>query len=160
VAIRTTPEPPLARLLKRPLLIAAAVVIAILGIVVIAATRSAKSTAGGHVSVQTSQKLDAELALADARIAAGRLVAPGGDEALDHLLAARTLDPTNPGVRKRFGMLARTFEHLADEAISLGSLAEAAAHLQTVLIAEPDNASAARKMADVEQQMLERQRAK
>jgi len=103
-------------------------------------------------------KVEAELAIADQRIAAGRLVGAGGDEGLDHLLAAKALDAKHPKVTERLGMLARKFEELAEQAIAAGSLAEAAAHLQTVLLAEPDNEAAAKKMAEIEQQMLDKQR--
>jgi serine/threonine protein kinase len=118
---------------------------------------------GGDSRAQTAAEspartIERELAIADERIAAGRLVAPGGDEALDHLLKAKALDPKHPKVADRLSMLARKFEELADQALAAGSLAEAAAHLQTVLLAEPDNAAAAKKMADIEQQMVAKQR--
>ncbi len=104
-------------------------------------------------------KVQAQLAIADERTTAGLLVAPGGDDALAHLLAARQLDPSNAGVGERLHALARTYEQLADQAIAADSLAEAAVHLQVVLSAEPDNAAAARKMKEVEAKILARQQA-
>ena len=108
----------------------------------------------------THAKVEAEIATADQRIAAGRFVAPGGDEALDHLLVARKLDPEHAGVHQRLAAIARKFEQLAEEARAAGSLAEAAAHLQTVLVIEPNNAAATTKMNEIEQEVLARQRKK
>ena len=109
-------------------------------------------------SASLQAKVDAEVAIADQRIAEGRLVAPGGDEALDHLLAARTLDPTDRAVHDRLEMIARKFEQLADQALQAGSLVEAAAHLQTVLLAEPTNTAVAAKMNEIEEKILQQQR--
>ncbi len=124
----------------------------------IAVLTSGESSAPAPRSEPVTSKVDTELALADERIAAGRLVGTGGDEALDHLLAAKALDPRHDKVNERLATLARKFEQLADQAVTTGSLAEAAAHLQTVLLAEPDNETAAKKMADIEQQILAKQR--
>ncbi len=104
--------------------------------------------------------VDSELVLADQRVAAGRLVGAGGDEALDHLMKARALDAHHTGVIQRLDHLARTFEKLAEDARAADSLPEAAAHLETVLEIEPTNAAAAGRLKDIEQQMLARQRAK
>ncbi len=106
-----------------------------------------------------TSKIDAEIAIADQRMAAGRFVATGGDEALDHLLAARALDPTHRGVRDRLQAIAQRFQHLADEAVASNSLDEAAAHVETVLAADPTNAAAAAQMREIETKILERQRA-
>ncbi|MBA3464012.1 MAG: hypothetical protein H0T46_28910 [Deltaproteobacteria bacterium] len=106
----------------------------------------------------TAKQVDAELALTDARIASGRLVGPGSDEALDHLLAARSIDAEHPGVRERLRLLAAKFQQLADQAGAAGSLAEAAAHLQAILVLEPDNAAAAARVTEIEEQILARQR--
>jgi serine/threonine protein kinase len=103
--------------------------------------------------------VDTHIRIADERIAAGKLVAPGGDDALEHLLEARRLAPKNADVARRLHGLAVQYEQLADQAIAADSFAEAAAHLQVVLSAEPDNAAAAKKMKDVEAKMLARQRA-
>ncbi|HUS31465.1 MAG TPA: protein kinase [Kofleriaceae bacterium] len=128
----------------------AGVVIAIVVVVV--------ALAGGAKRDEAAAKVDAQLRIADERIAAGKLVAPGGDDALEHLLEAKRLAPANKGVADRLHKLAREYEQLADQAIAAGTFAEAAAHLQVVLSAEPDNKAAAAKMKDVEAHMLERQR--
>jgi serine/threonine protein kinase len=112
------------------------------------------SGSGIHAKVQS------QLAIADERIAAGRFVGPGGNEALDHLLAARALDPADPGVRDRLGAIARKFEHLADQALAADRLEEAAVDLQAVLMVEPNNEAAANKMNEIEAKILKRQRAK
>ncbi len=112
---------------------------------------------GGHDS-GAAAKVQAELRIADERSTAGRLVTPGGDDALEHLLAARKLDPSNAGVRDRLHALAKTYEQLAEQAIAAQSFAEAAAHLQVVLSAEPDNEPAARRMKEIEAKMLSKQR--
>lgn len=109
-------------------------------------------------SPDRAAKVRAELALADERLAAGRVVAPDKDGALDHLLAARALDPDDPGVRERLDAIARKYEQLANEAFAAGSLPEAAAHLQTVLVIEPHNEAASAKMNEIEAEILVRQR--
>jgi len=112
--------------------------------------------AGGS---SVAAKVEAEIAKADRRISEGRLVAEGGDDALDHLLAARALDPANPGVRERLHAIADKYQQLADQALAAASLTEAAAELQTVVSAEPDNAAAVAKMREVEDMILSKQRA-
>ena len=114
---------------------------------------------GSHRGNETAAKVATQLRIADERIASGKLVAPGGDDALEHLVEARRLDPANTAVAERLHVLAREYEQLADQARTAGSLAEAAAHLQVVITAEPDNKAAATKMQEVEAAMLARQRA-
>jgi serine/threonine protein kinase len=108
----------------------------------------------------TASRLDAALALADARVADGRLVAPDGDAALDHLLAARAIAPADEGVHLRLRSLADKFTELATQATAADSLAEAAAHWQAVLVIDPADATAAARMDEIEQAMLTRQRTK
>jgi serine/threonine-protein kinase len=102
---------------RRTLVVAAAIAaVLVIGIVAVVAMRGDDKA---PPTTEIASKIDAELAIADERTTAGRLVAPGGDAALDHLLAAKALDPKH---------------------------------------AEPDNKAAAKKMHDIEQQMLEKQR--
>ncbi len=75
-----------------------------------------------------------QLVLADQRIAAGRLSGPGGDEAVDHLLAARGLRPEDPRLTDREEALLETFERLARAASNRGDEAEAAAHRRAALL--------------------------
>ena len=138
------------------------IVIGVVALVLVGAGIAVLTSGGSRAPARQAEpvisKVDTEIALADERIAAGRLVGTGGDEALDHLLAAKALDPEHAKVKDRLATLARKFEQLADQAVASGSLAEAAAHLQTVLLAEPGNEAAAQKMADIEQLILAKQR--
>jgi serine/threonine-protein kinase len=158
-AVVAQPAPPRSR--RNVAVIAVVALVAIGGGLAFVMTRGGADKPAGETTTNKTDdvaaKVEAELKIADERIASGRLVAPGGDEALDHLLSAKALDPKHAKVNERLGMLARKFEQLAEQAIAAGSLAEAAAHLQTVLLAEPENEAAAKKMAEVEQQMLEKQ---
>jgi serine/threonine protein kinase len=144
---------PIARRRMWPIAVASAVAV-VLGVVVYVALSR------GHAGEGVSAQVQAELALADQRIADGKLVASGGDDALAHLLAARKLDPANAAVRDRLHALAEKYQQLADAALKADSLAEAAAQLQVVLDAEPENAAAAAQMKDIESKMLDRQRGK
>jgi hypothetical protein len=128
------------------------------GLVVWQATRRTGGTEVATSEASVATRVDAELATADQRISEGRVVAGGGDDALAHLLAARTLDPHNAAVRDRLHAIAGKYQQLADQAIAAGSLAEAAAELQTVVAAEPDNAGAAAKMREIEDKILRKQR--
>ena len=125
------------------------------GALVIAAV-AAVALAMGSVSVRPSeavhnhQRIAADIAAADQRIAEGRLVGAGGDHALDYLLAASKLDPTHPDVIERLHTLADKFEELAGLAVEAGNLAEAAAHLQAVLSADPTRGRAARSLRAIE----------
>jgi serine/threonine protein kinase len=138
---RTVAKPPPPR--RWPIAIAAGAIALVIAVFVVARTRDSRAD-------DTDAKVRAELSAADARMADGRLVTPNGDDALSHLLAARTLAPSNAAVRERLHSLAITYERLAEQAIAAESLAEAAAHLQVVITAEPDNATAAAKLDAVE----------
>ena len=94
--------------------------------------------------------IETHLQVAATRIAEGKLVGPGGDTALDHLLAAKHLAPEHPDVLRSLGSLADTFELLGDGALASGDLAEAAAHLQAALAAAPDRRSVADKLRQAE----------
>lgn len=97
--------------------------------------------------------VDRHLALAEERLAAGRLAGPSGDEALDHLLAARALRGEDARVRERLKALADIFEDLGERALARGDIAEAAVHLQGVVLADPSREVAARRLQDLERRM-------
>jgi len=128
------------------------------GAIFVVTQRPSRSAPAKDPAAERGAQLDAELTIADRRIESGRLVGAGGDEALDHLLKARTLDPEHPGVKQRLDALARTFERLAEEARAADSLAEAAAHFETVLIIEPANPTATARLLEIEQRVLDKQR--
>src|SRR5258705_3233031 len=81
-------------------------------VIIVLATRGSSSSSGNRGAMQ------AQLKIADERVASGRLVAPDGDDALAHLLAARKLDPSSVAVRDRLRALAHTYEELADQALA------------------------------------------
>jgi len=157
-APRVEPSPP-PRSRRGRWIVAALLGTAVIGTSVVMLSRSASAPHRDPVAERHAQ-LEAELAVADQRVAAGRLVGAGNDEALDHLLKARAIDPDDPRVKQRLDQLARTFERLAQEARAAGSLAEAAAHLEAVLAIEPTNPSATAQLKEIEQQVLDQQRAK
>src|SRR5439155_6903303 len=88
----STPAPPAKRRRLWPLAAAAAAAVTAL-VLFLALGRSHGET--------DEAKARAELAIADQRIAGGRLVAQDGDDALAHLLSARRLDPNNAAVGER-----------------------------------------------------------
>jgi hypothetical protein len=144
--------------LRRPrtwLLPAIGGAIAIVVVVIVIATRggakpSTSSGSGSAAPAARHADVDKHLATAAARIQDGKLVGPDGDTALDHLLKAKKLAPTDKRVLEQLTLLANTFEKLGDGAIAAGDLGEAATHFQAALTAEPDRASAAAKLQDVE----------
>jgi len=99
---------------------------------------------------EDSAAMAAQLTLADERIAAGRLAGPSGDEALDHLLSARALRPNDPRVMERLNALAAKFEQLGDLALERGDAAEAAAHYQGAVLAEPGRSKASSRLKALE----------
>lgn len=112
----------------------------------------------GVRSRRQEQAVTAELRAADERIAAGRLVGPGGDFALDRLLAARRRVGEDARISRRLLALAATFERLGDAAIQRGDHAEAAVHLQAALQADPGRTTAQEKLAAVETAVREQAR--
>jgi hypothetical protein len=82
-------------------------------------------------------EIDAHVSSADERFADGRL-SGGGDSALDHLVAARSLRPHDPAVRERLRLVADKLEELADRALARGDYVEAAVHLAAATQAEPE----------------------
>ncbi len=106
----------------------------------------------------TAVEVKNHLQTAASRVTEGKLVGPGGDTALDHLLLAKRVAPDDPEVIRNLAALANTFEQLGDGAIAADDLAEAAAHLQAALTAEPGRESAAKKLQDVEARVRERQK--
>jgi len=87
-----------------------------------------------------------ELALVDERMDHGRLVGPGGDEALDHLTLARRLKPQDPAVSQRSRALSDVLVRLARDAQAHGDRAELAAKLQAALLADPGRAGLAQEL--------------
>jgi hypothetical protein len=105
-------------------------------------------------SLRSKQELRAAVAthvnLADERIAAGRPARPSGDEALDHLLAARALRVDDPRVTERLSALADKFEQLGDKALDRGDAVEAAVHYQGAVLAEPGRKKASQRLKEIE----------
>jgi hypothetical protein len=142
------------RALPRRLVIASAVAVFGVAALAILLVRSGDSAAGdGDREATVARHLD----LADARMREGRLTGAGGDQALDHLLAAREAAPADPRVKTRLAALADAFETLADGALAAGDLAEAATHLQAAINAQPDRAATQARLRDVEQRVRDRQ---
>lgn len=127
------------------------------GVLLFAAAAGAASLFAVHA---TASEFERRVALADERIAAGRLAGPGGDQALDHLLALRKLDPGDARVAARLLRLADAFEELGARALERARHAEAAVHFQAALKADPDRADAREKLRQVEQQIRTRSRAR
>jgi tRNA A-37 threonylcarbamoyl transferase component Bud32 len=92
------------------------------------------------------QRVARELALVDERMDHGRLVGPGGDEALDHLTLARRLKPQDPEVSRRSQALSDVLVRLARDAQAHGDRAELAAKLQAALLADPGRAALAQEL--------------
>jgi hypothetical protein len=134
---------------RRGLLLAGGVAAGALAIVFLLALRGGDGAE--PESANTPSEIDRLVLLADERIVEGRLVGPGGDTALDHLLSAKKLAPNHEGTKKRLAQLADTFEKLADGAIEAGEDAEAAAHLQSALNADPEREHAVRKLREIEE---------
>ena len=134
-----------------------AVTAAALAIVVVILIRRDDPTTVSSPPKPHAGAIDTHLQIAATRISEGKLVGPGGDTALDHLLAAKQLAPTHPDVLRSLGSLADTFELLGDGALASGDLAEAAAHLQAALAAAPDRRSVADKLRQAETRARERQ---
>lgn len=136
---------------KLPLILVIAAVLLGGVVVVVLATRGGGETTKESPKVGgVKAEVDKHLREAASRIADGKLVARGGDAALDHLLAAKALAPKDPQVLAQLAALADTFEKLGDSARDAGDLAEAATHYQAALTAEPERASAKTKLTDVE----------
>ncbi len=108
----------------------------------------------------SSRALEGHLERFDAQVASGALSGPGGDTALDHLVAARALAPADPRVRERSKGLAHVFEVLANKALERGDDAEAAVHLQALLLADPQMPGVAEKLKATEARVRDRSHAK
>ncbi len=136
---------------KLPVIVIAASLGAV-GIIVaiVLATRGGGDTKPASKPAANTAEVQRHLEQAASRISDGRLVGAGNDSALDHLLAAKRLAPDDPNVKAQLRALADTFERLGDGAAQSNDLAEAAAHFQAALTAEPDRASAKTKLEAVE----------
>ncbi len=96
--------------------------------------------------------LHAQLELVDQRMDQGRLVGPGGDEALDHLLAARRLDVADAAVVQRGRALADVLVRLAHDARAHGENADVAAELQAALLADPGRAALEKELSQLDEE--------
>ncbi|MBK7860352.1 MAG: protein kinase [Archangiaceae bacterium] len=103
-----------------------------------------------------ARELSAHLTWYDERVASGALSGPGGDTALDHLAAARALSPQDGRVLQRSQSLGQVFQLLADKALARGDDAEAAVHLQALLLADPDRPGVADKLKAAEARVRDR----
>ena len=97
-----------------------------------------------------------ELEKVDARISLGRLAAPGGDAALDHLRAAVNAAPADPRVKERQTRLATVFEQRVKEAIARGDDAEAAVQLQALFLTDPQRPGVQQQLSDAEDRVRHR----
>jgi hypothetical protein len=107
-----------------------------------------------------SKALDEQLERYDAQVASGALSGPGGDTALDHLVAAQSMAPNDARVRERAKSLGQVFELLADKALARGDDAEAAVHLQALLLADPQRPGIAEKLKAAEARVKDRSKPK
>ncbi len=104
----------------------------------------------------TDPRIAEEISLAEQRVGEGRLAGPGGDEAIDHFLAAKRLDPTNPSAVKGLRMLADKFEELGDSAFEKANYEEAAAHFRAALRAAPERQKLKNMLGECESRERER----
>ena len=142
VAAAAAPPAPPRRLW--PLGVAAALGVALLaGGLTLRASRAALG--------EQETALARELSLADARLNAARLAEAGGDAALDHLLAAKALSPSDARVLSRLEVLTRTFVALGDAAAGRGDFAEAAVHYQGAVKAAPERVQLKEKLRSAEE---------
>ncbi|MBI5546520.1 MAG: hypothetical protein HY901_21780, partial [Deltaproteobacteria bacterium] len=102
---------------------------------------------------QTEAAFRDRVARADQHLAAGRLAGPGGDTALDLLLAARSLRPGDVRAELRLRTLADTFVDLAGLAEKRDSPAEAAVYLQGAVRADPSRESLHQRLRQLESQV-------
>jgi hypothetical protein len=129
------PRPPLRVRLARHKVAVAAAAIVLAGAVI--AVRGAQRRGAAAEAA-----FAAEISQVDDRVQAGRLAAPVGDAALDHLEVARRLLAADPRLTSRAKALADTFESLGRHALARGDLQEAGAHYRSALRADPGRASA------------------
>lgn len=101
-------------------------------------------------SISRSRELGAHLDRFDERMTAGSLSGPGGDTALDHLQLARAVAPGDARVLERSAALGKVFELLAEKALARGDDAEAAVHLQALLLADPSRPGVEEKLKATE----------
>ena len=111
-------------------------------------------------SFTRSRELTGHLVKFDERVASGSLSGPGGDTALDHLTAARALAPDDARVRERSTSLGTVFELLAQKALARGDDAEAAVHLQALLLADPSRPGVEEKLKATEARVRDRNKPK
>lgn len=98
-------------------------------------------------------ELSARVAKADERMSTGRLAGASGDEALDHLLAAKQLKPKDARVIGRLSALADLFDQLGEIALARGDVAEAATHFQGAVLADPSRKKSASRLKELEERV-------
>lgn len=131
-----------ARLARHRRVLAAAVLAAVAAVPV-------QLVAAGHDGAAVEHAFAAELAAADDRLATGRIAAPAGDAALDHLEAARGLLPEDGRLTSRARSVAGTLEALGEHALARGDLLEARAHFTGALRADPGRPSVRAKLETI-----------
>lgn len=101
-----------------------------------------------RLAPDAAAQVAAHVAAADRLMAEGNLV--GDDGALERLLAARRILPSDPAATERLSRAADLLERLGARALERGDLAVAAIHLSSAQRAAPDRASIREKLAAVE----------
>jgi hypothetical protein len=119
-------------------------------LVAVAMTAAGVATSrSNRAKKQVAARVDEQLRLADLRLLEGRLAGAGGESALDHLLEAKGLAPTDERVVTRLKLLADKFEQLGDRALARKNAREAAVHFKATLLADPARARAREKLDDI-----------
>ncbi len=115
---------------------------------------SAWSAAAGRLQQATAAARGAEigdlLKLVDQRIESGRLSDPGGDDAVEHLISARTLDPGSAEVSTMALRLSEALHASAAEALANGDIDRAAATLEALIAIDAPEEGRIRLEAELE----------
>ncbi|MBL8953862.1 MAG: protein kinase [Myxococcaceae bacterium] len=130
------------------------------GLVAAALLVTGVGAALGTSAFSRSRELGGHLERFDERMTSGSLSGPGGDTALDHLTAARALAPDDSRVAERSASLGKVFELLAEKALARGDDAEAAVHLQALLLADPSKPGVEAKLKETEARVRGRNKPK
>ncbi|MGC4114042.1 MAG: serine/threonine-protein kinase [Myxococcales bacterium] len=102
---------------------------------------------------RTEAEFTSRLEQADRQLTAGRLAGPGGDSALDLLLAAQKLRPGDERALRRLRALSDAFEELARLAEERSAPAEAAVYLQGALQADAHRQALQERLRRLEAQV-------
>jgi predicted Ser/Thr protein kinase len=93
------------------------------------------------------------LAMATSQVEQGRLGGAAGNSALELLVQARELRPSDARVGALAQVLSDTFFRLGEAAAARGDLAEAAVHFEAALQASPGRQDARRQLTEIEDQV-------